>query len=71
MSILKSRRAFLETTGFAAAAVMGSPWGAWADDIQPPDLIVINAKVTTMDPAKPMAVLNAMWLESRNDRDLK
>ena len=55
MSILKSRRAFLETTGFAAAAVMGSPWGAWADDIQPPDLIVINAKVTTMDPAKPMA----------------
>ncbi len=55
MSILKSRRAFLESSGFTAAMVMGSSWNAWADDKAPPDLIVINAKVTTMDPAQPMA----------------
>jgi predicted amidohydrolase YtcJ len=55
MSILKSRRAFLETSGFTAATVMGSSWGAWAEDKAPPDLIVINAKVTTMDAAMPMA----------------
>jgi predicted amidohydrolase YtcJ len=55
MSILKSRRAFLETSGFTAAIVGASGWGAWADDKAPADLIVINAKVTTMDPAQPMA----------------
>ena len=56
MTILKSRRAFLETSGFTAAAVMGSSWGAWADDeAAPPDLVVINAKITTMDRGKPRA----------------
>jgi predicted amidohydrolase YtcJ len=55
MSILKSRRAFLESSGFTAAMVAGSSIKAFADDKAPPDLIVINAKVTTMDPAQPMA----------------
>src|SRR5882757_3821357 len=55
MSILKSRRAFLESSGFTAATVFGTSWGAWAQEKAPPDLIVINAKVTTMDSAMPMA----------------
>jgi predicted amidohydrolase YtcJ len=66
MSILKTRRAFLESSGFTAAMVAVAPWGAWADDKAPPDLIVINAKVTTMDPAQPMAQAFAV----RGDRFL-
>jgi predicted amidohydrolase YtcJ len=56
MSIYKSRRAFLETTGFSAVA--GSSFLSFAHAAEldsTPDLIVINAKVTTMDPAKPRA----------------
>jgi predicted amidohydrolase YtcJ len=63
MSIAKSRRAFLESAGFTAA-MMAAPWDAWADDKTPPDLIVINAKVTTMDPAQPTAQAFAV----RDDR---
>jgi predicted amidohydrolase YtcJ len=55
MSIVRNRRAFLEGCGFSAAAVMGSSWGAWAQERAPADLIVINAKVTTMDTAIPSA----------------
>ncbi len=55
MSILKNRRAFLEGCGFTAATVTGSSFAAWAQEKAPPDLIVINAKVTTMDPAMPSA----------------
>jgi predicted amidohydrolase YtcJ len=54
MSIAKSRRAFLESAGFTAA-MTAAPWDAWADDRSPPDLIVINAVVTTMDSAVPSA----------------
>jgi len=57
MSLIKNRRAFLESCGFTAATVAGagviSP--ALAQAAAPPDLIVINARVTTMDPARPTA----------------
>jgi len=58
MTIARSRRQFLETAGFSAATLMGSSWLAAAkaaEDKVPPDLIVINAKVATMDSAQPMA----------------
>jgi predicted amidohydrolase YtcJ len=55
MSIIRSRRAFLEGCGFSTAMVMGSSWDAWADEKAPADLIVVNAKVTTMDAAAPVA----------------
>ena len=75
MSILKSRRAFLETSGFTAAALVGSSWAAWADDKAPADLIVINAKVTTMDPKMPMAqafaVRNGRFMGVGSTTDIK
>ena len=58
MSILKSRRAFLETSGFSAATMLGAGWLSSAkaiEDNPTPDLVVINAKVTTMDGARPHA----------------
>ena len=58
MNIRQSRRRFLESVGFGGAALMGSSWAtaarAAADDARA-DLVVINAKVTTMDPAMPSA----------------
>ena len=56
MSMKLRRRSFLESVGFSTAALLGSSWAAQAIEENPtPDLIVINAKVTTMDPAKPSA----------------
>ncbi len=58
MSIRQSRRTFLESTGFGATALMGSSWldfARAAENKGAPDLIVINAKVTTMDSAMPKA----------------
>jgi predicted amidohydrolase YtcJ len=57
MSISKNRRAFLEGIGFTAAGLAGSGlMPAWGQGLSsPPDLIVINAKVTTMDAARPTA----------------
>jgi len=58
MTITQSRRRFLESVGFAGAALAGSSWrdAARAAGGNPtPDLVVINAKVTTMDPAMPKA----------------
>jgi predicted amidohydrolase YtcJ len=58
MTITQSRRRFLESVGFAGAALAGSSWldAALAAGGNPtPDLLVINAKVTTMDPAAPRA----------------
>src|ERR1700685_3652925 len=58
MTIKQSRRRFLESIGFGGAALMGSSWVTTAraagDDARP-DLVVINAKVATMDPAQPAA----------------
>jgi predicted amidohydrolase YtcJ len=57
MNLLKNRRSFLESVGFTAATV-GSGWASFAQAAEnkaAPDLIVINAKVTTMDPAQPRA----------------
>ncbi len=58
MSIIKSRRAFLEASGFTAATMLGASWLSSAkafEDDPTPDLIVINAKVATMDPRLPAA----------------
>src|SRR3569833_3330985 len=58
MSIAKSRRQFLESAGFGSAALLGTSWlsaARAAAERTPPDLIVINAKVATMDPAMPSA----------------
>jgi predicted amidohydrolase YtcJ len=58
MSIRSSRRTFLEGAGFTAATMAGSSWLAAAQAIEAdatPDMVVINAKVTTMDAAQPMA----------------
>src|ERR1039458_174469 len=58
MGIGQSRRQFLESTGFGTAALAGSSWLAAARaavENPTPDLIVINAKVTTMDRATPAA----------------
>ena len=57
MSVGHHRRAFLEAAGFVAATI-GSSWADFAmaaENKQDPDLIVINAKVTTMDDAFPKA----------------
>jgi hypothetical protein len=54
MTIKQSRRRFLESMGFGGTALMGSSMltaaRAASDDARA-DLVVINAKVTTMDPA--------------------
>ncbi len=78
MSIAKSRRQFLEATGFGTAALMGSSWlsaARAAADNPPPDLVVINAKVTTMDPATPaaeaFAVRAGRFLAVGNTADMK
>jgi predicted amidohydrolase YtcJ len=56
MSMKLRRRSFLESVGFSTAALLGSSWAAKAAEENPtPDLIVINAKVTTMDTDKPAA----------------
>ncbi len=58
MNLRQSRRKFLEAAGFTAGTVMGSSWlsaAKAAEDNPAPDLIVINAKVTTLDPANPKA----------------
>ncbi len=58
MSIRQSRRVFLEGAGFGAAGLMGSSWFDFAraaEENATPDLVVINAKVTTMDDAVPRA----------------
>jgi predicted amidohydrolase YtcJ len=58
MGIVHSRRAFLESAGFTAATVGASGWLSAARAIEldrTPDLVVINAKITTMDRAQPMA----------------
>ncbi len=57
MSLMQNRRTFLESVGFTTATV-GSNWSTFAQALESkaaPDLIVINAKVTTMDPANPKA----------------
>ena len=57
MNIKQNRRRFLESVGFTAATV-GSSWSTFAraaEDKNAPDLIVINAKVTTMDSSQPKA----------------
>jgi predicted amidohydrolase YtcJ len=58
MSIVRNRRAFLETAGFTAATVGAGGWLSAARAIEldaTPDLVVINAKVTTMDNRRPAA----------------
>jgi predicted amidohydrolase YtcJ len=58
MGIGQNRRTFLESSGFTAAAMMGSSWlsAARAQELdRTPDLVVVNAKVTTMDDAQPRA----------------
>jgi predicted amidohydrolase YtcJ len=58
MTIAKSRRSFLEGAGFTAASVGVGGWLSAARAIEldsTPDLVVINAKVTTMDPRNPTA----------------
>ena len=55
MNIRHSRRRFLESVGFGGAVLAGSSWLAAAraaEENPTPDLIVINAKVTTMDPTR-------------------
>ena len=78
MSIAKSRRQFLESAGFGTAALMGSSWLAAAKaaaENPPPDLIVTNAKVTTMDPAAPaaeaFAVRSGRFLAVGSTADIK
>jgi predicted amidohydrolase YtcJ len=55
---LRSRRAFLESVGFGATLLASSSWLSAAKAIEEnptPELIVINAKVTTMDNGVPKA----------------
>jgi len=54
----KSRRSFLESIGIGSSAIVASPWIEFAKAAEsgaPPELIVINAKVTTMDDQRPRA----------------
>ncbi len=58
MGIVQGRRAFLECAGFTAATVGMGGWlsAARAAELDGmPDLIVINAKITTMDSHQPLA----------------
>jgi predicted amidohydrolase YtcJ len=58
LSFVRNRRAFLETAGFTAATVGFGGWLSAARAVEldsTPDLVVINAKVTTMDPRNPGA----------------
>jgi predicted amidohydrolase YtcJ len=78
MSTLRNRRAFLESAGFSAAMLTGSSWISYAraaEDKIAPDLIVINAKVTTMDDAKPraeaFAILGDRFMAVGNTTEIK
>jgi predicted amidohydrolase YtcJ len=53
----RSRREFLGVTGASIAGVIGGPWlnRASAAETQNPDLIVLNAKVYTVDSSAPNA----------------
>ena len=54
----RNRRAFLEAMGLASMSLGGSSWFGFARALEAdstPDMVVINAKVTTMDDAKPRA----------------
>ena len=58
MASALDRRKFLKSAGFSAASLMGILWLDYAkaaEDKRAPDLIVINARVTTMDPSLPQA----------------
>jgi predicted amidohydrolase YtcJ len=58
MNHLRSRRGFLENCGLGGLALSTNAWAGpafGAISAQDPDLIVINAVVATMDPAKPTA----------------
>jgi hypothetical protein len=58
----RSRREFVGLTGAGLAGLAGAPWvgatgvaAAAAADAQDADLIVINAKIYTVDPGMPSA----------------
>jgi predicted amidohydrolase YtcJ len=58
MASTLDRRKFLESAGFTTATLMGTSWLDYAkaaEDKRAPDLIVLNARVTTMDPSLPQA----------------
>jgi len=58
MTARQSRRRFLESVGFGGMALLGSSWleaARAAAENPTPDLVVINAKVTTMDAGLPKA----------------
>ena len=52
-----NRRKFLGLTGAGIAGIASAPWlrTAWAAEAVPPDLVVFNAKVYTVDPSAPRA----------------
>ncbi len=52
-----NRRNFLGLTGAGIAGIAGAPWlrTAWAAEAVPPDLVVFNAKVYTVDSRVPRA----------------
>ena len=74
-----SRRTFFELTGLGLAGVAAGPWsattGAAAVDAQDADLIVINAKVYTVDPGVPraeaLAVKGGRFLAVGTTADIK
>jgi len=77
MSIRQNRRTFLESVGFTTATV-GSTWATFARAVENkryPDLVVINAKITTMDPVMPkaeaFAVLGDRFLAVGSTTDMK
>src|ERR1700743_437313 len=54
----KRRREFLEGIGITSALLVGASWfgfGRVLADAATPDMIVVNARITTMDAAKPRA----------------
>jgi predicted amidohydrolase YtcJ len=58
MTVQRSRRAFLEAAGFGGAALVGSSFltrALAAQGDNAPDLVVLNAKILTMDPRQPTA----------------
>jgi len=52
-----NRRSFLGLTGAGIAGLAGAPWlrTAWAAEAVPPDLVVFNAKIYTVDSGAPRA----------------
>ena len=78
MTIMHNRRRFLESIGFGGAALIGSSRLDFARAIAAnpaPDLVVINAKVTTMDRAAPraeaFAVRNGRFYAIGGSADIK